>query len=147
MSMFRVLFVVLALLVCAFAGLEAQTQHPCDVAGPSDPTIMSGSPHKLQFCSPQSDHIEAVVAYVDGVAFDLMAVTAVSGPSASGWVLYDTPHFLQVQRGTHNIEAATYNRRELDSTLQLGPRSSPFAFAAAEPTPLTVAPSIRGVVR
>jgi hypothetical protein len=144
--MFRVSVLVLTLLVGAFTRLEAQVVHPCDVTV-GEQTIMSGSPHKVQFCSPQTDRVEALVAYVDGVAFDLLAVSAVSGPNATGWVLYDSPFFLQVQRGAHTIEVAAYNRNELTGALQIGPRSDPFAFAAVEPTPLTVAPRIVRVTR
>ena len=146
--MFRVSVLVLALLVsAATAGLQAQA-HPCDVPQAPDQTIASGAPHRVEFCSLQTDQVEAAVAYVDGVAFDLLPVQALSQPNVGGYVLYITPTpFMQVGRGTHTLQVAAYNRDALTDALQLGARSAPFPFGAVDPTPLPTAPVVKRVLR
>lgn len=144
-TMGSLLIVVMLLLFGVSVGL-AQT-HPCDQPAPTTTVIQSGAPHKISFCSLASDNVEAVVAYVDGQAFDLLAVTARTAPSATGMVLYESPLFLQTTRGEHVLEAATYNRNALTGQLQLGARSLPFGFAAVDNTPLPTAPAIKGVMR
>lgn len=136
-----------AVFVLCAATVTAQT-HPCDSAAPTTQVIQSGAPHKVEFCAKASDNVEAVVMYVDGAAFDLLAVTAKTAPSGAGDVLYETPPFLQVSRGDHTLDAAAYNRNALTGQLQLGPRTpAPFVFAAADPTPLAAAPALKRVVR
>jgi len=135
-----------AILVAVASGVSAQT-HPCDQPPPTSTTIGSGAPHKVQWCSRQSDLIEALVVYVDGTPFDLLPVTAKTAPSATGDVLYESPGFLQVARGSHVLILAVYNRNQLTGVLQLGVPSLPFPFAAVDDTPLPTAPAIKGVIR
>lgn len=142
---FRV-FVFVLLSLCLTRTAQAQT-HPCDQPAPATQTIQSGAPHKVAFCSAQTANVEALVAYVDGQAFDLLAIVAKTAPSASGMVLYESPLFLQVAKGTHVLEAALYNRNQFTNTLQLGAKSAPFSFDAVEDTPLPTAPVIKGVSR
>jgi len=144
----RVLIVVGILAAAASAAtvrVQAQT-HPCDQATVQNPTINSGAPHKAAFCQPQADLIEAAVAYVDTVAVDLLAVTAKTPPSATGKILYETPVFIQVSRGAHLLEMASYNRNTFTGQLQLGPRSSPFPFTADD-SPVPVVPDVKGIQR
>lgn len=143
----RFISTVVVVLLLLVGELAAQPVHPCDAPMPTNQTIASGAPHKVQFCSLQSEQIEALVAYVDGVAFDLLPVTAVGAPSATGYVLYDSPSFLQVLRGAHTIEVAVYNRDALTDALQMGERSAPFAFGAVDPTPRPSAPQVKRVTR
>jgi len=135
------------MIAAAAAGgtVRAQT-HPCDQAVAQDPVIASGAPHKAAFCSPQADLIEAAIAYVDGVAVDLLAVTPKTGPSATGQILYETPLFIQVARGAHLLEMATYNRNTFTGQLQMGPRSAPFRFSADD-SPIPAVPSVKGITR
>lgn len=126
--------------------LRAQT-HPCDQPAPSTTTILGGAPHRVQFCLPQSDQPEALLATVDGVATDLVPVTAKTGPSATGQALYESGLFLQVPRGTHVLVLAAYNRDQVTGQLQLGTASAPFTFAAVDDTPRPGAPTVKGVVR
>ena len=137
---------LVVILVGLASGAHAQT-HPCDQPPPASTTIGSGAPHKVQWCSRQSDLIEALVAYVDGAPFDLLPVTAKTAPSATGDVLYESPGFLQVSRGSHVLILAVYNRNQLTGALQLGVPSPPFPFVAVDDTPLPTAPAIKGVVR
>jgi hypothetical protein len=135
-------------LILTLFGAPALAQtHPCDQQTTSTQVIQSGAPHKVTWCSPASDNLQALVVYVDGQAYDLLAVTPLTAPSASGMVQYESPLFLQVSRGEHTLEAATYNRNQLSGQLQLGPKSGPFVFAAVDVTPLTTAPVIKGVSR
>ncbi len=134
-------------MVCLLFAAPALAQHPCDQPSPTSVTIQSGAPHKILWCSQASENIEAFVAYVDGQVFDLLPVIARTGPNAGGWVQYETSLFLQVTRGDHVLEAATYNRDLLTKQLQVGLKSPPFFFAAVDTTPLTTAPVIKGVSR
>jgi len=139
----RLLF-LLFLLLPALA--SAQT-HPCDQAAPTGTVIQSGAPHKVAFCSPSTDNVQAVVIYVDGQAYDLIAIVPLTAPSGSGFILYETPPLVQVARGDHEVRAATYNRNQLTGQLQVGPQSAPFVFGAVDPTPLTAPPVLKGVSR
>lgn len=131
----RKLYLVLAF--CLLAS-PAFAQHPCDVAAPATANITQGIPHRVQFCSPEADRVEAAVAYVDGVASSLMPVTAVSVKSSKGEVLYETPVFLSLNnRGNHQLQVAAYNRNS-NGTAQEGPKSSPFVFAVSAENPLSL---------
>ena len=145
MSEMRTIAVALALLILPVAA-SAQT-HPCDQAPPPTTTVQSGTPQKVQFCSLQSDNIEAMVGYVDGVAQTLQPVTAKTAASSTGKILYETPLFLQVSRGNHVLTVATYNRDSFTGTLQIGALSAPFPFAVVDVTPVPTAPQIKGVTR
>ncbi len=137
-------------LVCGLLAMSSPAfaqSHPCDQAPTPQATIQSGAPHKIQFCAPQSDAVEAIVANVDGKPFDLLPVTAKTPPSATGKVLYETTLFLQVAKGTHTLAVAAYNRNAFTGQLQLGAFTSPFPFAAADDTPPPSVPAILGVVR
>ncbi len=138
---------VLLLAVCLLAGQSDAQTHPCDQPAPTNATIQSGAPYKAQFCSKQADKIEAVVGFVDGQAFDLLPVTAKTGPSATGLILYESPPFIQVAKGAHVLEVATYNRNLFTGQLQLGPKSPGFPFAADDDTPISAAPAIKGVAK
>jgi hypothetical protein len=144
-AMFRWVLLVAALLAIP-AVAHGQT-HPCDQPPPPQSTIQSSSPHKVQFCLPQTDAPEAILAKVDGQPFDLVAVAAKTGPSTTGKVLYESAPFIQVPKGTHQLEVAAYNRNALTGTLQLGAFSSPLAFAAVDDTPKPAAPEVKGVVK
>lgn len=136
--MFRRLTLTLcALLACSSAAF-AQA-HPCDAAPPSSQSIPQNTPHKVVFCSPASDNVEAAVAYVDGVASALMPVTVKAAQSTvSGKVLYETPVFLSTSnRGNHTLTVAAYNR-DAAGVSQAGPQSPPFAFAVVAEAPLAV---------
>jgi hypothetical protein len=144
----RCFLVALALLLALVAAVEASAQtHPCDITAPSAQTIASAAPHRALFCQPGSENAEAVIAWVDGQAVDLLPVTAKSAPSTSGLVLYETSLFIQVARGLHVLELSTYNRNALTGQLQVGAKSAPFSFAAVDETPLPTAPAIKGVTR
>jgi hypothetical protein len=134
------------ILIGVASGVSAQT-HPCDQPPPVSTTIASGAPHKVQFCLPQSDQPEALLARVDTVATDLVPVTAKTGPSVTGLVLYESAVFLQVSRGSHVLTIAAYNRNQLTGQLQLGAASAPFPFDAVDDTPLPTAPAIKGLVK
>lgn len=133
----RLLFLFLLCLLLASAA-SAQT-HPCDTAPPASQSITVNVPHKAQFCSPETDKVEAAIAYVDGVASALMPVTAVGVKSTvSGKVLYETPLFLtSSNRGNHTLTVAAYNR-DAAGVSQAGPQSPPFAFAVVDEFPLQV---------
>jgi hypothetical protein len=138
------------LLACSLAASSSVVSaqiHPCDQAAPASQTIQSGSPYRLQFCSPIADGIEAIVGYVDNLAFDLVPVVVVTGPNASGLAWYESAPFIQVARGSHVLSARVYNRNGLTGLLQLGPVSSPFSFSAVDDTPVPAAAVIKGVVR
>jgi hypothetical protein len=127
---------VLAVLLGSVASASAQT-HPCDVT-PTSQTIPYGVPHKVQFCSPKADNVEATVAYVDGIASALMPVTAVGTPNGIGLQLYETALFLNVSKGNnHVLEVSAYNR-DAAGVSQNGPKSPPFVFAVVDANPLTV---------
>jgi hypothetical protein len=142
----RAIVVSLFLVTILDYRVNAQT-HPCDQPAPATVTVQSGAPHKVQFCSPAGDGVEAVLATVDAVPTDLVPVTAKTTASATGLVLFETTLFLQVSRGAHTLTIASYNTNAITGALQLGPASSPFAFTAVDDTPLPTAPSLRGVVR
>jgi hypothetical protein len=153
----RVLFVVVCLLgitaIPAFARTDAaplagaaQT-HPCDQSAPTTVTILSGAPHKVQMCLPQSANAEAVLAVVDAVPFDLVPIVARTGPSATGQVLYESGAFVQVSRGPHTLTLRAYNRNALTGQMQLGDPSLPFDFSAVDDTPVPAAPKILNVIR
>ena len=127
--------------------LDARQTHPCDQAAPAQVTIQAGAPHKVQFCSPASDNVEAIVGYVDGTAFDMVSITAKTAPNAIGKVLYESAAFIQVPKGAHTLTVRAYNRDGLSGNLQLGAESAPLSFAAADSTPPASAPSIMGVVK
>jgi hypothetical protein len=137
---------LVGLLLLASATATAQT-HPCDQAQTPLPTIASGAPHRIQFCQLQSDQPEALIVVVDSQPFDLLPITAKTGPSATGKVLYETTLFLQVSKGTHVLTAATYNRNGLTGALQVGANSPPFTFAAVDDTPKPGAPAVMGISR
>jgi hypothetical protein len=153
----RVLFVVVCLLgitaipsfartgAAPWAG-AAQT-HPCDQAAPTTVTVLSGAPHKVQMCLPQSANAEAVLAVVDAVPFDLVPIVARTGPSATGQVLYESGAFVQVSRGQHTLTLRAYNRNALTGQMQLGEASAPFNFTAVDDTPVPAAPKILNVIR
>lgn len=142
----RVILLSLILVTILEYSVDAQS-HPCDQPAPATVTIQSGAPHKVQFCSPANDGVEAVLANVDSVPTDLVPVVAKTAASATGLVLFETTLFLQVSRGAHTLTVASYNTNALTGALQLGPASSPFAFTAVDDTPLPIPPSLRGVVR
>ena len=125
----------------------AQT-HPCDQAPPPQVTISSGAPHRVQFCSPQSDMPEALVAKLNGAQIvDLVPVVAKTAPSATGKVLYESALFLQVSKGTYTLEIALYNKNSVTGEMQLGLYSSPLSFAVVDETPRPSAPEIKNVVK
>jgi hypothetical protein len=97
------------------------------------------------WCQPAADNIEALVVYLDGKAFDLLPISALTGPNAGGWVQYETALFLQVARGDHILEVAAYNRDILTKQLQVGLKTPPFLFAAVDNTPLPSAPVIKRI--
>jgi hypothetical protein len=136
--MFRQLLTLCAVLVCSSATAYAQT-HPCDTPAPTSTSIPQNVPHKIQFCSPQTDNVEAAVAYVDGVASALQPVTAVGAKSpTSGLVLYETALFLSVaNRGNHTLQLSTFNR-DATGVSQEGAKSSPFVFAVNAEFPLSL---------
>src|SRR5262245_50427721 len=140
---------ILAALVLGLlsASSDAAQAHPCDQPFPQQQTIASGAPQKLTFCQPLAEKPEALVAWIDGKVFDLLPITAKSAPNALGLVLYETQLFFQVAKGTHTLEAATYNRNAVTGQLQFGARSSPFSFGAEDDTPKPSAPLIVGVTR
>ncbi len=126
----------------------AYTQsHPCEQAPPATVTIQSGAPHRVTWCSPLADHIEALVAFVDGTPTEINTVTAKTQASAAGLVLYESPLFLQVAKGAHILRVAAYNRNQFTGQLQLGAQSANFPFDAVEDTPPPTAPAIKGVTR
>ena len=137
------------LLACSLAAASSVVSaqgHPCDLAITAQ-TIQSGAPYRLQFCSPVTDNVEAIVGYVDGAAFDLVPIVVKTGPSATGAALYESAPFIQVARGNHVIAAATYNRNGLSGQLQVGTTSAPFSFSAVDDTPRPAAAAIKGVIR
>lgn len=138
---FGVLLLFLALVLPALA----QT-HPCDQPPPPQSSISSGAPYRVQFCQPQADQVQAVIAFVDGVAHDLLPVTAKTGPSSTGKVLYETGQFFQVAKGTHSMILASYNR-DASGALQLGAATAPFTFAAVDAVPLPSVPAIIGILK
>lgn len=133
-------------LVLTASPVRAQS-HPCDQAAPVSQTIPAGVPHKLTFCQPSTDRAEAVIVMVDAQVFDLLPVTALTQPSATGLVLYETALFLNVESGQHQLVAATYNLNQATGARQVGPASPPFSFAALAETPLPSVPVIKGVAR
>jgi hypothetical protein len=141
----RVLLIGMIAAAAVGGTVQAQT-HPCDQTIAPDPVIASAAPHKAAFCQPQTDLIEAAIAYVDGVAVDLLAVTPKTGPSATGMVLYETPLFIQVSRGAHILEMASYNRNTFTGELQMGSRSVPFPFSADD-SPVPAGPTVKGILR
>jgi hypothetical protein len=145
MRIYIVVGVLAAAAALANVRVQAQT-HPCDQAIPPNPTIASGAPYKAAFCSQQSDLIEAAVGYLDGVPYDLLPVTAKTGPSSTGKILYETPMFIQVSRGAHLLTVATYNRNTFLGTLQLGAPSAPFPFGADD-SPVPAPPIVTGISR
>lgn len=136
-----------ALLFLTLASLSLAQTHPCDQPPPATTTIGSGAPHKASWCSAQGDKIEALLANIDGVPYDLLPVTAKTGPSATGKILYESPLFIQVPRGAHILTLATYNKSTVTGALQLGAVSAPFPFSAVDDTPVPTAPEIKGVSR
>lgn len=142
----RVLGLVLLCLLGTVRGAAAQS-HPCDTPGPATQTVAADLPHRLQWCSPAADALEALIAIIDGTPIDLLPVTAKTAPSAVGKVLYESPLFLQVPPGQHVLTAAVYNRDALTGQLQVGLPSAPFSFAAVRNTPKPEPPAILGVAR
>jgi hypothetical protein len=98
-------------------------------------------------CLPQSANAEAVLAVVDAVPFDLVPITARTGPSATGQALYESGAFVQVSRGQHTLTLRAYNRNALTGQMQLGEASAPFNFSAVDDTPVPAAPKILNVIR
>lgn len=122
--------------------------HPCDQAAPATVTILSGSPHKAQFCAVASDNVEALLATVDNTPFDLVPVVAKTAtPSASGLSLYESSPFIQAPRGQHTLTLRLYNKNQFTGQMQLGAASSPFVFTAVDDTPVPAAPKILNVVK
>lgn len=132
-------------LACGSLAAGAQT-HPCDAASGGSAVLQSGAPHRVQFCEPAAAFIEAAVVWVDGQTFDLLAVSAVTGPNAAGLILYETPVFLQVARGTHTVEVAAYNRG-FGGELQLGAKSPPFSCVGVDDQAVPPAPIVIGLLR
>jgi hypothetical protein len=137
---------ILALVLSLSSSAIAQ-EHPCDTNPSVAVTIQSGASYKVGFCTAASDNITAARGFVDGVVFDNLAVTAVSAPSASGQVLYETSAFVRVAKGTHVLEVASYNRNKLTGAVQLGAKSAPFSFSAEDDTPPPGAPAVKGLSR
>lgn len=134
------------LFVLSTVRVEAQT-HPCDTPLWSDQVLTSGAPYKVQFCHPQSERAEAALGTVNGIAFDLLPVTAISSMNATGYVLYETTSFIQVPKGTHQFYIQVYNKNVLTGALQLGALAGPFVFGADDPTPPPSAPKPVRLVR
>jgi len=141
----RLFSLTAAIILLASGNLFAQV-HPCDA--PDVPqVIQSGAPHSVLFCALSADAIEAAAVYVDGQPFDLVPVTAISGVSSTGWVLYESADVVQVAKGSHTVAVATYNRSNFSDQLQLGEKSFPLSFAGDDERPLPHAPVVRGVAR
>jgi hypothetical protein len=140
------LIIALALALLAVTAF-AQT-HPCDQPPVATITLLSGAPHKLQFCVPQSDNVEAVIGFVDTTAFDLVAVTVrTATPNAGGLILLESAPFIQVPKGQHQVYAKAYNRNALTGELQVGAASLPLPFAAVDDTPPAAAPKLMNVIK
>ena len=140
--------------VCALSGhIDAGQTHPCDQVPPAEVTIASGAPHKSQFCSLQSDGVEAVLAILNAgtsgeLNFVLVPIAVKTPtPNANGYILLETAPFLQVPRGQHTLTLKAYNTNKLTGLTQLGDPSLPFPFGADEDTPRAAAPKVMGIVR
>jgi hypothetical protein len=147
-------FCVLCLLVIggafgtrSFATTVAAQTHPCDQPAPATVTIVSGAPHKVQLCLPQTAAAEAILAVIDATPFDLLPITAKTAPSTTGQVLYESGAFLQVAKGSHTLTVRAYNRNQLTGQMQLGDPSPPFSFAAVDDTPVAAAPKVITIIR
>lgn len=139
--------VAMAILLGCANVVSAQT-HPCDQPPATNVTILSGAPHKLQFCVPQSDNVEAIIGFVDNAAFDLVAVTVKTAtPNASGLILLESAPFIQVPKGSHQVYAKAYNKNQLTGQLQVGAASIPLPFAAVDETPTAAAPKLLNVIK
>jgi hypothetical protein len=137
--------VLLCLLIPTLA--SAQT-HPCDQAPAATVTIVSGAPHKVQFCAKSSDNVEALLGLVDTQPFDLVPLVAKTPtPNAAGLTLYESGAFVQVPKGQHTLTLRLYNKNELTGQMQLGEASAPFGFTAVDDTPLPAAPKVLNVVK
>lgn len=134
-------------LLLLMTAVGAQT-HPCDQTPVATITILSGAPHKLQFCVLQSDNVEALVGFVDTTAFDLVAVTVrTATPNAGGLILMESAPFIQVPKGQHQVYAKAYNRNALTGQLQFGEASLPLPFSAVDDTPMAAAPKLMNVLK
>ena len=140
------------LILALVLGGGGQT-HPCDQPPPATVTIASGSPHKAQFCQPQSDNAEAVLGILDAgtpnaANFDLVSVTLKTPtPNVAGLVMFETAAFIQVPKGSHTLTLRAYNKNQATGQSQLGAASDPFPFGAVDETPVPAAPKTKNVVK
>ena len=137
----------LAMLASAATPAAAQT-HPCDQAAPATVTIVSGAPHKVQFCAKSTDNVEALLGVVDAQPFDLVPIVAKTPtPNATGLTLYESGAFVQVPKGQHTLTLRLYNKNQLTGQMQLGDTSPPFGFIAVDDTPPAAAPKLMNVIK
>lgn len=136
--------ILLAILVAA-APADAQT-HPCDLA-PTTVSVTGNAPLQLLFCARPADDLVRVDVTVDNstAPFVDLTATAMTAPSATGYVQYRAP-LGTLPVGSHTVRVQAVNLT-LEGVEQLSDLSDPLSFTVAAPKPRPGKPKVTGVVR
>lgn len=127
--------------------LTSSQVHPCDAVAPTNVTVVSGAPLKVQFCARPIDAPEAFTVYTDGTPSDLRPMTMTTPPNSFGDALYEGPRELQFAKGSYVIQITLWNTPFPGAASQEGAKSLPLSLTANVSLPLAGAPRIVGLTR
>lgn len=140
MALRRHLLVVLFVLASTLPAF-AQS-HPCDQPAATSAKVATTTVVKAEFCSPQSDFVDAVTVYTGTTATNLSTLEQVTPtPNSAGLVQYRIT-LGTYAAGTYEVQVSAWNKSGVNGAAQEGPKSSPFALTVVTPNPAPVAPKI-----